>query len=73
MTVRGVYRNGKVELDQPLDLPDGSPVEVDVRPISPEEEDEAWRELGASRMEEEWNNAQDALYDDRRRDVDTPG
>jgi len=73
MTVRGVYRNGKVELDQPLDLPDGSPVELDVRPVSPEDEDEAWRELGASRMEEEWDNPEDALYDDRRRNGDERG
>jgi hypothetical protein len=67
MTVRGVYRNGKVELDQPLDLPDGSAVEVEVRLVTPEAEDEAWRELGTSRMEEEWNNPQDAAYDDWRR------
>jgi hypothetical protein len=39
MTVRGVYRNGKVELDHPLDIPDGTSVEVDVRPT--EEEDAA--------------------------------
>jgi hypothetical protein len=67
MTVRGVYRNGKVELDLPLDLPDGSPVEVDVRLLTQEDEDEAWRELGASRVEQEWDTPQDAAYDDWRR------
>jgi hypothetical protein len=67
MSVGGVYRNGKIELDQPLDVPDGSVVEVEVRLVTPEEEDEAWRELGMSRLEEEWNNPKDAVYDDWRR------
>jgi hypothetical protein len=67
MPVRGVYRNGKVELEEPLNLPDGSPVEVEVRPVSAEEEGAAWRELGMSRLEEEWTNPADAVYDDWRR------
>jgi predicted DNA-binding antitoxin AbrB/MazE fold protein len=66
MTVRGVYRNGKLELEQPLDLPDGTAVEIDVRPAAVAE-DEAWRELGMSRLEEEWDNPADAVYDDWRR------
>ena len=67
MAVRGVYRNGKVELDGPLDLPNGSVVEIEVRLLPPEAEDEAWRELGMRRMEEEWNNPKDAIYDEWRR------
>ncbi len=67
MTVGGVYRDGKIELVLPLDLPNGTVVEVEVRVMTPEEEDEAWRELGMSRMEEEWNNPKDAVYNDWRR------
>ncbi len=67
MTVGGVYRNGKIELVEPLELPDGSTVEVEIRLVTPEVEDEAWRDLGMSRMEEEWNNPKDAVYDDWRR------
>ncbi len=67
MTVCGVYRNGKVELERPLELPDGTPVVVEIKGLSPEEEDEAWRELGMRRLEEEWDNPLDAVYDDWRR------
>ncbi len=39
--VRGVVRNGRVELSRPLDLPDGAEVEVHApesdRPMTPEE------------------------------------
>ena len=66
MIVRGTYRNGKVELDQPLDLPDGAPVEIEVRPT---DDDEGWRELGMARLEEEWDNPQDAVYDPGKEDA----
>ena len=56
MSIRGVYHNGKICLDLPLDLPEGSALELEIRVVSPEEEDETWRALGRSRMEEEWNN-----------------
>lgn len=29
MTYTGIIRNGKVEVDQPVDLPDGTPVRVE--------------------------------------------
>ena len=50
----------------PSPLEEGAEVEVEVRTAetTPEEEDEAWRELGLSRMEEEWDNPEDAVYDD---------
>ena len=32
MTLRGRIKNGRVELDQPVDLPEGTDVEVEVRP-----------------------------------------
>ena len=38
MTMRGHVKNGGVVLDQPLGLPDGTDVEVDVRPVEAEDE-----------------------------------
>jgi hypothetical protein len=64
--VRGRYRDGKIELDRPLGLPDGTAVEITVD-ATPETADEEWHELGMSRLEEEWDNDQDAVYDDWRR------
>ena len=65
MRVKGVYRNQKLELQNPLPLAEGAEVEIEVRTPGEtlEEEDEAWRELGMSRMEEEWDNPEDAIYD----------
>lgn len=67
--VKGRYRGQKLELDQPLDLPEGAEVVVEIRPATGDEasEEEAWRELGMSRLEEEWDNPQDAVYDDWRK------
>ena len=60
---KGRYRNQTVELDQPLNLADGTEVEVVI--LSEEEsEEEAWKELGMERLEAEWDNPQDAIYDD---------
>jgi hypothetical protein len=67
--VKGYYRNHRLELEQPLDLAEGREVEIIVRPVEPltaEEEDEEWREFGAARLEEEWDNDQDAIYDNWR-------
>ena len=64
--VRGQYRNGRIELEQPLNLPDGSDVEVAILPAE-EPADDDWRDLGMNRLEEERNNDQDAVYDDWRR------
>jgi hypothetical protein len=65
MRVRGRYRNQTVELATPLLLADGTEVEVDI--IVPEvdstAEKEAWQELAMSRLEEEWDNPEDAIYD----------
>jgi hypothetical protein len=57
--LKGRYLNQKVELDQPLDLAEGTEVEILVRT-----EEEDWSELGKARLEQEWDNPQDAIYDD---------
>ncbi len=65
--VKGRYRDQKLELDQPLNLADGTEVEVEIHPASSDAEREAWHALGMNRLEEEWDNPQDAAYDDWRK------
>jgi hypothetical protein len=57
--IKGRYANQKVELDHPLDLEDGTEVEILIRT-----EMEDWSEMGMVRLEQEWDNPQDAIYDD---------
>jgi hypothetical protein len=64
--VTGRYRDGKIVLDEPLDLPDGAAVEVVIQ-AAPEATDDEWKELGMDRLEQEWDNDRDAVYDDWRR------
>jgi hypothetical protein len=73
--VKGRYHGQVLELEQPLDLPDGAEVVVEIRPVAGDaaSDDEAWRELGMSRLEEEWDNPQDAVYDDWRKLYGVPG
>ena len=59
--IKGRYRNQMVELDQPLNLAEGTEVDVEVHPVNDKQD---WMELGMSRLEEEWSNSQDAIYDD---------
>ena len=61
--VKGRYNHQSVELDLPLDLPEGTEVEVEIRPVE-EGMCEAWAELGMDRLEAEWDNPEDAIYDD---------
>lgn len=65
MRVRGRYRNQTVELATPLTLADGTEVEVEIilPELVPSSDTEAWQELGMSRLEEEWDNPDDAIYD----------
>ncbi len=63
---KGRYRNQTLELDQPLTLAEGTEVEVDIH-LSEEAksvEHRGWSELGMSRLEEIWDNPEDAVYDD---------
>uniref|UniRef100_A0A7C2P5H5 DUF104 domain-containing protein n=1 Tax=Schlesneria paludicola TaxID=360056 RepID=A0A7C2P5H5_9PLAN len=56
----GRVRGNVVELLQPCDLEDGALVEVEIRPLS---EDEEWKSASLSRLEEVWDNPEDAVYD----------
>jgi hypothetical protein len=64
--VKGRYRQKRIELDGPVDLPDGAVVDVIIHPVSDGAEDD-WRALGMERIEREWDNERDAIYDDWRR------
>ena len=63
---KGTYRNQALQLEQPLGLPEGTHVEIDVYPTGEprDSEDEGWRLLGMERLAEELDNPQDAIYDD---------
>ena len=60
--IKGRYHNQALELDQPLNLADGTIVEIEIHPPA-DGVREAWMEFGMSRLEEEWNNPTDAVYD----------
>jgi hypothetical protein len=55
-----------LELEQPLALPEGAQVEVDVylADEAHDSEEQAWALLGTARLEEEWDSPEDAIYDD---------
>ena len=63
--VTGRYQKQSVELDAPLSLSEGTVVEVVVRvkaePLVAERDEFA--NLGMARLEEEWDNPEDAIYD----------
>lgn len=62
--VRGRYHGQKLELEQPLDLPEGTEVDIIVQPADDNAEREDWFRLAVSRLEQEWDNPEDAIYDD---------
>ncbi len=64
--VTGRYQKQSVELDVPLSLSEGTVVEVVVRVKANRlaaERDE-FSDLGMSRLEKEWDNSEDAIYDE---------
>jgi hypothetical protein len=61
--IKGRYRNQTVELEHPLELNEGAEVELEIVPADAALR-EAWAELGMSRLEQEWDNPADAVYDD---------
>jgi len=65
----GRYRNQTLELDRPLDLEEGTRVVVDVDPQAAEADADLrteWSDIGMARLDEVWDNAGDAIYDDWR-------
>lgn len=60
----GRIKGNTVELLEPGGLQEGALVEVEIHLVG---DDEAWHVLGMSRLEEEWDNPEDAIYDDWKR------
>lgn len=63
--IRGKWENDTLRLDEPVELPDGTEVVIEIHPVS-DAADQAWRKLGMDRLESEWDNPDDAIYDDWR-------
>lgn len=63
--VAGRYRNKTIELVDVLDIPENAEVEVEIHrtKIPAKTERDGWSVLGAERLEIEWDNPQDAVYD----------
>jgi hypothetical protein len=60
-TIRAVVRDGKIELLEPLHLPDGAQVLVTVLA----EEDQAfWQAASATTLRQIWDNPEDDVYAD---------
>lgn len=64
----GRYRGQTVELDEPIEISEGTEVEVVVRvkTVMNSDEDAEFRDLAMSRLEEAWDNPDDAVYDQWR-------
>lgn len=62
--VNARYSQGQLVLEQPLDLPDGTELVVDIHQVATDEQ-QAW-ELACSRLEAEWDLA-DPSFDDWRK------
>ena len=66
LRVKGRYRKQMLELDQPLALAEGTEVEIDIHLAEEAQgiERQEWAEMGMSRLEQEWDNPEDAVCDD---------
>lgn len=62
--VNARYSQGQLVLEQPLELPEGTELVVDIHQVATDEQS-AW-ELACSRLEAEWDLA-DPSYDDWRK------
>lgn len=62
--VNARYAQGQLVLEQPLDLPEGTEVVIDIHQMATDEQ-QAW-ELACSRLEAEWDLA-DPSFDDWRK------
>ena len=58
-TVRAVYRNGKIELLEEIDLPDGADILVT---LLSKGEDEFWQGISQNSADAIWGIAQDDVY-----------
>jgi predicted DNA-binding antitoxin AbrB/MazE fold protein len=58
-TLRAVVRAGRIELLEPVDLPEGTKVLVT---LLPDEEAEFWRSASQVSLDTLWDNPEDDVY-----------
>lgn len=58
-TVRAIVREGKIELLEPMDLPEGTPVLVT---SLIEEDTQFWARVSHVALDAIWNNSEDDVY-----------
>jgi len=66
MSYRGRVRNGVVVLDGAVRLPEGAVVRVELAEGDDEAKEREWGHIPAASFAEDWDNDQDAVYDDWR-------
>ena len=59
LTVRAIVREGKIELLEDADLPEGAKVLVT---LVPDQEDEFWMRTSDVSLQAIWDNAEDDVY-----------
>ena len=59
LTVRAIVREGKIELLEDADLPEGAKVLVT---LLPDQEDEFWMRTSEVALQAIWDNAEDDVY-----------
>ena len=66
MSYPGHVRNGVVVLDEPVRLPDGTAVRVELAEGEDVAKELDWACIPTASFTEDWDNDQDAVYDDWR-------
>jgi hypothetical protein len=59
-TIRAVVRDGKIQLAEKADLPEGASVLVTILPV--DTEGEFWQAASESSLADVWDNAEDDVY-----------
>lgn len=62
----GRYHQQTLKLDDPVALEDGARVVIEITPADAMEADVEWSDIAMERLEAEWDNPTDAIYDDWR-------
>jgi len=57
--VRGIVRNGKIELLDEVDLPEGARI---LLVLLPDDESQFWMEASLSSLDAVWDNPEDDVY-----------
>lgn len=69
----GRYQQQTLQLDLPIAIEEGARVVVEITPAEePAGVDADWSDAGMSRLEDDWGNAEDAVYDNWRSLYDVP-